>query len=150
MQSSFRRICTQSSYHSSTYIYQPISTNRLIFGKGGFFHLVLSEYANQSPNFTNLKFFWRHTFLLYLLAILENKTGLVLCSTASWGYESFTCFVCNNDERSDIASSKQSQSAVWHTNLVSCRRANTLPVLSVRSVVRKKSMNNGLTWDQNY
>ena len=39
--------------HSSS---SPICTSRLIFGKGGFFHLVLSEYANQSHNFKNVNF----------------------------------------------------------------------------------------------
>lgn len=38
-----------------------ICTNGLIFGEGGFFHLVLSEYANQINNFTNLIFLLRHT-----------------------------------------------------------------------------------------
>ena len=39
--------------HSSS---SSICTSRLIFGKGGFFHLVLSEYANQSHNFKNVNF----------------------------------------------------------------------------------------------
>ena len=39
--------------HSSS---SPICTNRLIVDKGGFFHLVLSEYANQSHNFKNVNF----------------------------------------------------------------------------------------------
>ena len=44
---------TATTAHSSS---SPICTSRLIFGKGGFFHLVLSEYANQSHNFKNVNF----------------------------------------------------------------------------------------------
>ena len=44
---------TATRAHSSS---SPICTSRLIFGKGGFFHLVLSEYANQSHNFKNVNF----------------------------------------------------------------------------------------------
>ena len=39
----------ESLEHNSAYIYPS-----LIFGKWGVFHLVLSEYASQSHNFTNL------------------------------------------------------------------------------------------------
>ena len=45
----------ESSEQTGAYIYLPICTNRLIFGKG-LFHLFLSEYTNQSQNFTNLNF----------------------------------------------------------------------------------------------
>ena len=45
----------ESSGQTGAYIYPPICTNRLIFGKG-LFHLFLSEYTNQSQNFTNLNF----------------------------------------------------------------------------------------------
>ena len=44
---------TATRAHSSS---SPICTSRLIFGKGGFSHLVLSEYANQSHNFKNVNF----------------------------------------------------------------------------------------------
>ena len=44
---------TATRAHSSS---SPICTSRLIFGKGGFFHLVLSEYTNQSHNFKNVNF----------------------------------------------------------------------------------------------
>ena len=44
---------TATRAHSSS---SPICTSRLIFDKGGFFHLVLSEYANQSHNFKNVNF----------------------------------------------------------------------------------------------
>ena len=44
---------TATRAHSSS---SPICTSRLIFGKGGFFHLVLSEYGNQSHNFKNVNF----------------------------------------------------------------------------------------------
>ena len=50
----------ESSEQTGAYIFSPICINKLIFGKEVFPHLVLSEYANQSPhqsnNFTNLNF----------------------------------------------------------------------------------------------
>ena len=46
----------ESTENKGAYISPPISTRRLIFGKGFFFHLVLSKYAIQSHNFTNLNF----------------------------------------------------------------------------------------------
>ena len=49
----------ESFEHNVAYITTPISTYMLIFGRGGgggggVNHLVLSEYANQSHNFTDL------------------------------------------------------------------------------------------------
>ena len=55
----FKRICVKSSEHNGVlYISSPIYTDKLIFWQGRFFffHLVLSEYANKSLNFTNLNF----------------------------------------------------------------------------------------------
>ena len=46
----------ESTEHKGAYISPPICTRRLIFGKGFCFHLVLSKYAIQSHNFTNLNF----------------------------------------------------------------------------------------------
>ena len=37
----------ESSEQTGAYISLQICTKRLIFGKGAFFYLVLSEYANQ-------------------------------------------------------------------------------------------------------
>ena len=42
-----------TSEQTGAYTYPPICTNKLIFGKGFFFHLILSEYATQSHNFAN-------------------------------------------------------------------------------------------------
>ena len=45
----------ESSQRNVTYIFSPIYSNRLTFNlASGHFHLVLSGYANQSHNFTNL------------------------------------------------------------------------------------------------
>ena len=44
----------ESSEQTSAYISSKIYTNRLIFGKGAFCHLALSEYANLSHNFASL------------------------------------------------------------------------------------------------
>ena len=57
----------RSSKQTGAYISSPVCTNRLIFSKRAFFYLVLSEYANQSHNFTKFEFLWRHTSLLYWL-----------------------------------------------------------------------------------
>ena len=38
----------ESSECNDAYISPPFFTNRLIFGKGALFYLVLSEYTNQS------------------------------------------------------------------------------------------------------
>ena len=50
----------EPSEQTGAYIFSPICTSRLIFGKEAFPHLFLSEYAKQSPdqshNFTNLNF----------------------------------------------------------------------------------------------
>ena len=43
----------ESSEQTGDYIYSPICTE---FWQVAFFHLVLSEYVNQSNNFTNLNF----------------------------------------------------------------------------------------------
>ena len=51
-----------------------ICTNGLIFGEGGFFHLGLSEYANQINNFTNLIFCY-----VTLLDLLRERTVRILC-----------------------------------------------------------------------
>ena len=49
----FRRICVESSEQTGDYIYSPICTE---FWQVAFFHLVLSQYVNQSNNVTNLNF----------------------------------------------------------------------------------------------
>ena len=46
----------ESSEETGAYIYPPICTSRLSFLQGVFFHFVLSEYPNQSHNFTSLNF----------------------------------------------------------------------------------------------
>ena len=56
IQANFRRTCTESSEQTGAYTYPPNCTNRLIFDKGEFFILFLSEYSNQSNNFTSLNF----------------------------------------------------------------------------------------------
>ena len=58
IQANFRRICKESKNweHKGAYIYPPICTKRLIFGKWTFFCFALSEYAFQSHNFTNWNF----------------------------------------------------------------------------------------------
>ena len=56
IQANFRRTCTESSEQTGAYTYPPNCTNRLIFDKGTFFILFLSEYSNQSHNFTSLNF----------------------------------------------------------------------------------------------
>lgn len=58
-------ICMESSEQMGVYIFSPISTNRMIFGKGCFFHLDLSEYTNPSHKFQKLEFLWSHTSLLW-------------------------------------------------------------------------------------
>ena len=47
IQAILRKICMESSEQTGAYISLQICTNRLIFGKGAFFYLVLSEYVNQ-------------------------------------------------------------------------------------------------------
>ena len=56
IQANFRRTCTESSEQTGAYTYPPNCTNRLICDKGEFFILFLSEYSNQSNNFTSLNF----------------------------------------------------------------------------------------------
>ena len=56
MESNFTRICMESAEETGAYIYPPICTSRLSFLQGVFFHFVLSEYPNQSHNFTSLNF----------------------------------------------------------------------------------------------
>ena len=46
----------ESPEQTGSYSYPPIALTGLFFGKGLFFHLLLSEYANQSHHFTNLNF----------------------------------------------------------------------------------------------
>ena len=55
IQAKFRRICMESSEQTGAYIYPTIFTNRLILARR-LFYLAISEYANQSHNFTNLNF----------------------------------------------------------------------------------------------
>ena len=56
IQANFRWTCTESSEQTGAYTYPPNCTNRLIFDKGAFFILFLSDYSNQSHNFTSLNF----------------------------------------------------------------------------------------------
>ena len=62
-------------------ISSPTCTNRLIFGEGLFFIFLflnmlnmLSEYANQSHNFTNLNF--RDVTLLFSIEVIEIEIFL--------------------------------------------------------------------------
>ena len=78
IQANFRRICMESSEQTGAYIYPPICTNRLIFDNCAFFHLVLSEFANQSHNFTSLNFLT--SIFSSLLLIPTNVDRLLLFS----------------------------------------------------------------------
>ena len=49
----------ESSEQTGAYVYPPIYTNKLIFGRF-FFHLVLSEYATQSHNLQIVMFMMSH------------------------------------------------------------------------------------------
>ena len=55
----------------------PISTDRLIFGIFFFFHLVLSEYANQYHNFTNLNLMSHFSIELQCIIVRKLRTRII-------------------------------------------------------------------------
>ena len=59
----------------------------MIFGKGGPYHLVLSEYVSQSHNFTNMNFF-DVTHLFSIDGIVSCKQNLLAESQLKGNTES--------------------------------------------------------------
>ena len=56
IQANFQRICMESSEHNCACNLLTNLHQQSDCWKEGFFHLVISEYANKSHNFTNLNF----------------------------------------------------------------------------------------------
>jgi len=71
----------ESSEQTGDYIYSPICTD---FWPVAFFHLVLSEYVNQSNNFTNLNFCY-----VTLFSSDARKVNISIYGALCW--ESNTC-----------------------------------------------------------
>ena len=93
IQANFRRICKESKNweHKGAYIYPPICTKRLIFGKWTFFCFALSEYAFQSHNFTN----WNFCDVTLIFSIYAFLHHAYISSFFYLRLESaFRCFRC--------------------------------------------------------
>ena len=82
IQANFRGTCTESSEQTGAYTYPPNCTNRLIFDKGAFFILFLSECANQSHNFTSLNFLTSIFSSLLLIHVLVDSSSSLLYHTS--------------------------------------------------------------------